>query len=73
MSIGNIRKNPTHDFQDRTSRGNYEEFLKVEKKPKPADLVEMWKKSRRAFAIILNEFGDCSTVSVRKIQPWRKI
>ena len=67
--LGHIRKNPTRDFQYRTKVGEimFKEVPQVEKKTKLADLVEMWKKSRRAFAIILNEFGDCSTVSVRKM------
>jgi hypothetical protein len=45
----------------------YKDFPQVDKKTKLIDLVEIWKKSRRAFGVILNEFGDCSTVSARKI------
>jgi regulator of extracellular matrix RemA (YlzA/DUF370 family) len=39
----------------------------IEKKTKLRDLMEIWKNSRRAFSIILNEFGDCSTISARRM------
>jgi len=67
--LDHLRKNPTRDFQYRTKVGEimFKDFPQVDKKTKLIDLVEIWKKSRRAFAVILNDFGDCSTVSARKM------
>ncbi len=67
--LDHLRKNPTRDFQYQTRVGEimFKDFPQVDKKTKLIDLVEIWKKSRRAFAVILNEFGDCSTVSARKM------
>jgi hypothetical protein len=67
--LDHLRKNPTRDFQYRTKVGDimFKHFPQVDKKTKLIDLVEIWKKSRRAFAVILNQFGDCSTVSARKM------
>lgn len=64
-----LRKNPTRDFQYRTKVSDimFKDFPQVDKKTKLIDLVDIWKNSRRAFAVILNEFGDCSTVSARKM------
>jgi regulator of extracellular matrix RemA (YlzA/DUF370 family) len=39
----------------------------IEKKTKLRDLMDIWKNSHRAFSIILNEFGDCSTISARRM------
>ncbi|MGH9973397.1 MAG: CBS domain-containing protein [Nitrososphaeraceae archaeon] len=67
--LDHLRKNPTRDFQYRTSVGEimFKDLPQVDKKIMLIDLVEIWKKSHRAFAVILNEFGDCSTVSARKM------
>jgi CBS domain-containing protein len=64
-----LRKNPTRDSQYKTKVGEImlKDFPQVEKKTRLRDLMEIWKNSRRAFAIILNEFGDCSTVSARRM------
>lgn len=67
--LDHLRKNPTRDFQYRTRVGEimFRDLPQVEKKTKFRDLMEIWKSSRRAFAIILNEFGDCSTISARRM------
>ncbi len=65
----NLRKNPTRDFQYHTKVGEimFKDLPQIEKKTKLRDLIEIWKNSRRAFAIIPNEFGDCSALSARKM------
>ena len=67
--LDHLRKNSTRDFQYQTRVGEimFKDFPQVDKKTKLIDLVEIWKKSRRAFAVILNELGDCSTISARKM------
>jgi len=67
--LDHLRKNPTRDFQYQTkvSEIMFKDLPQIEKKTKLRDLIEIWKNSRRAFAIISNEFGDCSTVSARKM------
>ena len=67
--LDHLRRNSTRDFQYQTRVGEimFKDFPQVDKKTKLIDLVEIWKKSRRAFAVILNELGDCSTISARKM------
>ncbi|VVC06207.1 CBS domain protein [uncultured archaeon] len=67
--LNHLRKNPTRDFQYHTKVGEimFKDLPQIEKKTKLRDLIEIWKNSRRAFAIIPNEFGDCSAVSARKM------
>jgi len=67
--LNHIRKNPTRDFQYRTRVEEimFKELPQIEKKTRFIDLMQIWKSSRRAFAILLNEFGDCSTISARKL------
>lgn len=43
------------------------DFPQVEKEIQLNDLMQIWKNSGRAFAIIINEFGDCSTITARKL------
>ncbi|MBI5146733.1 MAG: CBS domain-containing protein [Thaumarchaeota archaeon] len=67
--LDNLRKNPTRDFQYRTK---VEEIMfkgvpEVEKKTKLGDLIEKWKDTRRAFAIIPHELDGHSPVSARKM------
>ena len=67
--LDNLRKNPTRDFQYKTK---VEEIMfkgvpEVEKKTKLGDLIEKWKDTRRAFAIIPNELDGYSPVSARKM------
>jgi CBS domain-containing protein len=67
--LDHLRKNPTRDYQYRTKVG--EIMLKglpfIEKTTKLRDLIQIWKNSQRAFSIILNEFGDCSAISARRM------
>jgi len=67
--LDHLRKNPTRDFQYQTKVGEimFKDLPQIEKTTKLRDLIEIWKNSRRAFAIINNEFGDCSSVSARKM------
>lgn len=67
--LDHLRKNPTRDFQYKTKVEDImlKDFPIVEEKTKLKDLMEIWKNSRRSFALILNELGDCSTVSARKM------
>lgn len=67
--LNHLRKNPTRDsqYQTKVSEIMFRDFSQVEKKTKLRELIEFWKNSRRAFAIISNEFGDCSAVSARKM------
>jgi CBS domain-containing protein len=64
-----LRKNPTRNsqYQTKVEEIMLKDFTQVENKTKFRDLMEIWKNSRRAFAIIINEFGDCSTVSARRM------
>lgn len=43
------------------------DFPQVEKKTQFNDLMQIWKNAARAFATITNEFGDCSTITARKL------
>ena len=67
--LDHLRKNPTRDFQYKTKVGEimFKDYSQIGKKTKLKVLIEIWKKSPRAFAIILNEFGDCSAISSRKM------
>lgn len=67
--LDHIRKNPTRDSQYRTRVEEimFKDLPQIEKKTRFSDLMQIWKNSRRAFAILLNEFGDCSTISARKL------
>ena len=67
--LDHLRKNPTRDSQYGTNVGEimFKDLPTVDNKIKLMDLMEIWKKSHRAFAVILNQFGDCSTVSARKM------
>ncbi|MBI2111528.1 MAG: CBS domain-containing protein, partial [Nitrosarchaeum sp.] len=64
-----IRKNPTRDFQYTCAIGEimFKDFLQVEKKTKFKDLMEKWKNTRRAFAVISNNSGGYSPISARKM------
>lgn len=67
--LDHIRKNPTRDFQYRTRVEEimFKDLPQIEKKTRLSELMQIWKNSRRAFAILPNEFGDCSTISARKL------
>ena len=67
--LDSIRKNPTRDFQYKTNIEQimFKDLLIVDKNTKLEDLVEQWKVSRRAFAIIPNKFRGYSPISARKM------
>ena len=67
--LSNIRKNPTRDFQydNKIKEIYFEDVPVVEKETRYRDLMERWKKSRRAFAITPNSFQGYSPISARKI------
>ncbi len=67
--LNHLRKNPRRDSQYQTKVKDImlKDPLQVEKTTKFKDLMKFWVNSRRAFAIIMNEFGDCSAVSARKM------
>jgi len=67
--LSSIRKNPTRDFQYDTKVKEiyFEEFPIVEKETRYRDLMERWKKSRRAFAMTPNSFQGYSPISARKM------
>ena len=66
--LNHLRKNPTRDFQYKTRVEEimFKDFPQVEKKTKLKDLIEKWKNTRRAFAIIPSEFDNYS-ISARKM------
>ena len=67
--LDNFRRNPTRDYQYSTKVGEVmnKNITEVGSKTTLADLVEIWRSSGRAFSIILNEYGDCSTISARRM------
>ena len=67
--LNHLRKNPKRDsqYQTKVKEMMLKNPLQVEKTTKFKDLMKSWMESRRAFAIIANEFGDCSAVSARKM------
>ena len=67
--LNHIRKNPTRDFQyeHKVKEIMFEELPIVEKETRFMDLMEKWKKSRRAFAITPNSFQGFSPISARKM------
>jgi len=64
-----LRKNPTRDYKYNNKIGKimHKNITQIDKVTRLADLIEIWKNSGRAFSIILNEYGDCSTVSARRM------
>lgn len=67
--LNHIRKNPTRDFQyeHKVKEIMFDELPIVEKETTYKDLMEKWKKSRRAFAITPNSFQGYSPISARKM------
>lgn len=67
--LNHLRKNPKRDSQYQTKVKDVmlKNPLQVEKTTKFKEVMKSWMNSRRAFAIIINEFGDCSAVSARKM------
>lgn len=67
--LNHLRKRPIRDAQYQTKVKDImlKNFLQVENKTKFKDVMKYWTDSRRAFSIIINEFGDCSAISARKM------
>lgn len=67
--IVNLIENPTSDFFYLTKVEDVMEkrWPTVSKETKLGELVEFWKKTRRAFAAIPNEFSDYSAISAKKL------
>jgi predicted transcriptional regulator len=67
--LDHLRKHHTHDSQysHTVQEIMYSDVPLVTKDTKFKDLMDTWKNSRRAFAIIQNESGGYSPVSARKM------
>ena len=67
--LDEVLKNPTSDFFDNTKVGQLmnERFIIVTKQTKLCDLLKQWQETRRAFAIIPNQYFGYSAISARKI------
>lgn len=67
--LDHLRKNPTRDFQYRHKIEEimFKKFPQIEKQTKFKDLIEKWKDTRRAFAVISKNSGDFSPISARKM------
>ncbi len=64
-----LRKNPTRDSQynHKVEDIMFTELPQIEKTTTLEDLIERWRNSRRAFAILPNEAGGYSPISARKM------
>jgi CBS domain-containing protein len=64
-----ILKNQTREFLDKTAIGDVmsKNLLIMNSKNKFSELVNQWQKTRRAFAIIPNQYKGYSVISARKI------
>lgn len=67
--IENVFKNPSSDFFDHTTVEQITDknLVILSDETSFGDLLETWKKTRRAFSIIPNNFGGYSAISARKI------
>ena len=67
--LDGILKNPTSDFFDNTTVGQImsERITIVTKETKLSDLLKQWQETKRAFAIIPNQYSGYSAISARKI------
>ena len=67
--LDHLRKNPSRDSQHYHTIQEimYNDVPMVTKQTKFKDLMDTWKNSRRAFAIIQNESGSYSPISARKM------
>ncbi|MGQ0795802.1 MAG: CBS domain-containing protein [Nitrosopumilaceae archaeon] len=67
--LDGILKNPTSDFFDNTTVGQImsEKITIVTKETKLSDLLKQWQETRRAVAIIENQYSGYSSISARKI------
>ncbi len=67
--LDHLRKNPTRDFQyhHKVEEVMFNKLPEIEKNIKFEDLIDIWKGSRRAFAVIPKGPGDYSPISARKM------
>src|SRR5215207_7514672 len=67
--LDHFRRNPTRDFQYETKIEQimFEDFPQVQKETIFKDLIEKWKYTRRAFAVIANVSEGYSPISARKM------
>ena len=67
--LDGVLKNPTSDFFDNTTIGQImnEKITIVTKQTKLSDLLKQWQETRRAFAIIPNQYSGYSSISARKM------
>ncbi len=67
--LDHLRKNPTADFQfeHKIEEIMFKGLPQINKTTKLKDLINFWKESRRAFAVIPKESGEFSPVSARKM------
>ena len=67
--LDEVLKNPTSDFFDNTLVGEImnDKLTITTKQTKLSDLLKQWQQTRRAFAIIPNQFHGYSVVSARKL------
>lgn len=67
--LDHFRRNPTRDFQYETKVEQimFEDFPQVQKETIFKDLIEKWKYTRRAFAVIANVYEGYSPISARKM------
>ncbi|MFB5607287.1 MAG: CBS domain-containing protein [Candidatus Nitrosomaritimum yanchengensis] len=67
--LDHLRKNPTRDsqYQHTTQEIMFKDVPQVSSQTKFKDLMDTWKNSRRAFAVIPNKSGSYSPISARKM------
>lgn len=67
--LDHLRKSPTRNSQYKTriQEVMFKDFARIERSTTLQDLVNQWIKSRRAFGIIANEYGDYSPMSARRM------
>ena len=67
--LDGVLKNPTSNFFDNTTVGQImkEKITIVTKQTKLSDLLKQWQETRRAFAIIPNQYSGYSAISARKM------
>jgi hypothetical protein len=64
----NLQQNPTSIFfQTKIDEIFFKPLPRVNEKIKLVDLIEGWKKTRRAFSVIANPYGDYFSISSRKM------
>lgn len=67
--LDGVLKNPTSDFFDNTlvEKIMNDKLLIITKQTKLSELLQQWKQTRRAFAIIPNQYHGYSAISARKL------